>query len=128
MKKITYPIISTAWFLLNFFALFSINDTIWWEGETWSIDRELSVPIIREEKQRQMFCFCVVMKAYKILLVVLGWATSCWILRLGAFRTALLPKKLAVVDEHVNPIENSRFRIKRLLDEIKDIYSEWRFQ
>jgi len=39
-----YAIISTPWFLHNFFALFSINEMIWCAGETWSIDLELSVP------------------------------------------------------------------------------------
>ena len=43
-RQFSYRIISTAWFLHNFFALFSIKETIWWAGETWSIDRELSVP------------------------------------------------------------------------------------
>ena len=43
-RRRIYPIISRPWFFESFFALFSINETIWWHGETWSIDRELSVP------------------------------------------------------------------------------------
>ena len=49
---LSYVIISIPWFLHNFFALFSIKETIWWQGETWSIDRELSVPIPNEIKRK----------------------------------------------------------------------------
>lgn len=54
-KLFLYMIMSIGWFLESFFALFSIKETIWWDGDTWSIERELSVP--RRIRKQLNFCF-----------------------------------------------------------------------
>ena len=68
----------------------------------------VNFPCLENWTKKMLTCHYTKRKRSVLVLVVLGWATSCWMLRFGTFRICFPLAVPTTVDEQVKPRERKR--------------------